>query len=602
MTIASTVVAPRTAASASPAAFAITGVSDSTTTLSTIRLVVSLSLRAYNCGMRSQLASWQALAQHQATFSRSLCELFARDPDRAARHSFDVCSLHVDASKHRVTDETRRLLLELARECKVLELRDAMFSGARINTTEDRAVLHVALRNLGERAILVDGVDVMPEVRAELAKMREFVDMVIDGRVRGYTGKVLRQVVNIGIGGSDLGPLMVAEALRPYWLTGDDGAKREAFFVSNVDGANLAQTLAQLDPEETLFCVASKTFTTQETMTNAESARRWLVDELGAQGAVAKHFVALSTNLEKVEEFGITRSFGFWDWVGGRYSVWAAIGLPIALTVGWRAFDEFLAGGYAMDEHFRCAPAEANVPLWLGLIEVWYRNFWGAPTRAVLPYDQCLHRFPAHLQQLDMESNGKRVTRDGHTITDYATGPVVWGEPGTNGQHAFYQLIHQGTQLIPCDFLVPLQSHYPLGDHHDILVANCFAQSEALLRGKTLEEARSELRAKGMDPEKIERLAPHKVFEGNRPSTTLLFPKLTPTVLGQLLALYEHQVFVQGAIWDIDSFDQWGVELGKELAGSLLAEIRAGHTVESSPTHDASTQALLARYLAAKSL
>jgi glucose-6-phosphate isomerase len=539
------------------------------------------------------MSSWKALVAHKVQFGSTLRELFAADPGRAERFAFEVCDLHVDASKHLWTDDTKKLLGALAAECGVLALRDAMFAGDAINLTEGRSVLHVALRNGSGRPMPDQtGKDVMPDVRAELAKMREFSAAVIDGTHRGHTGKVLRNVVNIGIGGSDLGPKMVAEALRPYWKTG-----RQVYFVSNVDGAHMAQTLEGLDAEETLFCVASKTFTTQETMTNADSARKWLVEKLGSDAAVAKHFVALSTNLEKVKAFGIERSFGFWDWVGGRYSVWSAIGLPIALTIGMDAFDEFLAGGHAMDEHFRTAPPESNVPMQLGLLEVWYRNFWGASTRAILPYDQCMYRFAAHLQQLDMESNGKRVTRDGETITDYATGPVVWGEPGTNGQHAFYQLIHQGTNFVPADFLLPLQTHYPLGDHHDKLAANCFAQTEALLRGKTLEEATAELTAKGMPADEIARLAPHKVFPGNRPTSTIVFQKLTPGVLGQLLALYEHQVFVQGAVWNIDSFDQWGVELGKELAGSLLTEIKAG---KADPKHDASTRALLTRFLGAK--
>ncbi len=543
--------------------------------------------------MRTQLASWKALATHQDQFGTTLRELFAADPARAERFSFDVCDLHVDASKHLWTDATKQLLGALAAECGVAQLRDAMFAGVPINVTEGRSVLHVALRNRGERPMHDQhGKDVMPDVRAELAKMREFSNAIIDGTLRGHTGKILRHVVNIGIGGSDLGPKMVAEALRPYWKEG-----RHVHFVSNVDGAHIAQTLDGLDAEEVLFCVASKTFTTQETMTNAASARAWLVEKLGSEAAVPKHFVALSTNLEKLAEFGIERSFGFWDWVGGRYSVWSAIGLPIALTIGMDAFDEFLAGGYAMDEHFRTAPLESNVPMQLGLLEVWYRNFWGASTRAILPYDQCMHRFAAHMQQLDMESNGKRVTREGESIEDYSTGPVVWGEPGTNGQHAFYQLIHQGTNFVPADFLLPLSSHYPLGDHHDKLAANCFAQTEALLRGKTLDEASAELTAKGLSKDEVARLAPHKVFPGNRPTSTIVFPKLTPGVLGQLLALYEHEVFVQGAVWNIDSFDQWGVELGKELAGSLLSEIQAG---KADSKHDASTRALLTRFLAAK--
>ena len=445
-----------------------------------------------------------------------------------------------------------------------------MFSGEAINETEGRAVLHTALRNRGERTVMVDGVG-----RDARRAARAFADARVHhvgsrGRWLGHTGRAITDVVNIGIGGSDLGPVMVTEALRPYWKQG-----LRAHFVSNVDGTHLSEVLRQVQPETTLFIVASKTFTTQETLTNARSARQWLVDRLGAEDAVAKHFVALSTNRDAVVEFGIdpANMFEFWDWVGGRYSLWSAIGLSIATVVGMDHFEELLAGAYEVDEHFRTAPLRENIPVIMAALGVWYHNFFGAPSHAVLPYDQYLHRFPAYLQQADMESNGKSASRDGAIITDYTTGPIVWGEPGTNGQHAFFQLLHQGTHLVPCDFIVAAQSHNPIGQHQDILVANCIAQAEALMRGKTADEARAELEAAGASEERVAALVPHKTFPGNRPSNTFMVERLTPRALGRLIALYEHKIFVQGVIWNIYSFDQWGVELGKQLAKVVLPEL-----------------------------
>jgi glucose-6-phosphate isomerase len=467
-----------------------------------------------------------------------------------------------------------------------------MLAGERINVTEGRAVLHTALRNRANRPVPVDGADVMPAINVVLERMRVFSAQVREGAWRGATGKAITDVVNIGIGGSDLGPLMVCEALKPY-----QRRDLRPHFVSNVDGAHLAGTIAGLDPERTLFVVASKTFTTQETMTNAGSARAWLTGTLG-EGAVARHFVAVSTNEPKVRQFGIdpANMFEFWDWVGGRYSLWSAIGLPIVLAVGYERFEELLCGAHAMDEHFRTAPLEQNLPVILGLLGVWYRNFLGASTLALLPYDQHLHRFAAYFQQGDMESNGKSVRRDGEPV-DYATGPIVWGEPGTNGQHAFYQLIHQGTELIPCDFLAAVESLTPLRDHHEKLLANFFAQTEALAFGKTEAEARVELQRQGLAGEELERLLPHKVFEGNRPSTSILYRKLTPRRLGTLIALYEHKIFVQGVIWNINSFDQWGVELGKQLANRILPEL-AGSTPVTG--HDASTNGLINHFKAVR--
>ena len=478
-----------------------------------------------------------------------------------------------------------RLLFDLARSPDVEGWRAKMFDGARINFTEDRAVLHTALRNRSNRPILVDGADVMPGVNAVLDKMRLFSEQVRGGAWRGATGEAITDIVNIGIGGSDLGPLMVCEALKPY-----QRADLRPHFVSNVDGAHLAHTIASLDPARTLFIVASKTFTTQETMTNAGSARGWLTAALG-EDAVARHFVAVSTNGEAVARFGIDTAnmFEFWDWVGGRYSLCSAIGLPIVLALGFERFAELLAGAHAMDEHFRTTPLERNLPVVLALLGVWYRNFLGASTQALLPYDQHLHRFAAYFQQGDMESNGKFVSRDGQRV-DYETGPVIWGEPGTNGQHAFYQLIHQGTELVPADFLAAAQSQTPLGDHQDKLLANYFAQTEALAFGKTQAEARAELEQQGLEGAALETLLPHKVFEGNRPTTSILYRKLTPDRLGSLIALYEHKIFVQGVIWNINSFDQWGVELGKQLAGRILPELAGQAPVAS---HDGSTNGLI---------
>lgn len=535
-------------------------------------------------------AAWEALAAHHAVLKdQHLRELFRADPRRAERMTRTLGDLRVDLSKNRITDETLALLVRLAEERELSRWIARMFAGEAINTTERRAVLHVALRNRSERPIVVDGQDVMPGVRAVLAKMRAFTERLRGGELRGATGERITDVVNVGIGGSDLGPAMVCEALRPYWR--DD---LRAHFVSNVDGSHLGETLRHLDPARTLFLVASKTFTTLETLTNARSARRWLVDRLGSEEAVASHFVAISTNHEAVEAFGIDPEnvFEFWDWVGGRYSLWSAIGLPIACAVGMDRFEELLEGAHLVDEHFRSAPVADNVPALLALIGVWYRDFFGASSFAVLPYDQLLHRMPAWLQQGDMESNGKSTRRDGSRV-DYPTGPIVWGEPGTNGQHAFFQLLHQGTELVPCDFLAPLFSQHPIGDHHDKLLANLLAQTEALMIGKTEEEVRAELAKGGMDPARADALAPHKVFPGNRPSTTILFDRLDPRTLGSLLAIYEHRIFVQGVIWDVNSFDQWGVELGKQLASRILPELTGEAEVGA---HDASTSALV-RYV-----
>jgi glucose-6-phosphate isomerase len=532
-------------------------------------------------------AAWQALQRHaEAAAGLHLRDLFAEDPKRFERFSLREGDLLLDVSKNRITAETLRLLLDLARAADLEGWRDRMFAGERINSTEDRAVLHIALRNRANRRVLVDGQDVMPAVNGVLARMRDFSERVRGGAWQGHTGQAIGDVVNIGIGGSDLGPLMVCEALKPY-----QSKDLRPHFVSNVDGAHLAHTLAGLDPARTLFIVASKTFTTQETMTNAASARAWLLEGLGDERAVAKHFVAVSTNAEAVAAFGIDTAnmFEFWDWVGGRYSLWSSIGLPIALAVGFARFEELLAGAHAMDEHFRTAPLERNLPVILGLVGLWYRNFLGACSHAVLPYDQHLHRLAAYLQQGDMESNGKAVRRDG-TAVDYDTGPIIWGEPGTNGQHAFYQLIHQGTTLIPADFLAAAESLTPLGDHHDKLLANFFAQPEALAFGKTAEEARAELVRAGLSGAALEALLPHKVFPGNRPSNAILYRRLDPTTLGRLIALYEHKIFTQGVLWNINSFDQWGVELGKQLAQAILPELAGAAPVAS---HDSSTNGLI---------
>ena len=534
---------------------------------------------------------WQALVAHQRQISTlHMRELFAEDPGRGARMTRDVAGLHVDYSKHIVTDETLRLLFALARAVDLEGWRERMFTGAHINNTEDRAVLHVALRHRGDEPVVADGSDVMPEVNAVLERVLDFAARVRSGIWTGHTGKAITDVVNIGIGGSNLGPKMVCEALTPY-----QSAAPRPHFVSNVDGTHLVETLKPLDPETTLFIVASKTFTTQETMTNAQSARAWLVERLGDEAAVGRHFVAVSTNAERVSAFGIDTDnmFGFWDWVGGRYSLWSAIGLPIALAIGPERFVELLEGAHAMDTHFRSAPLEENLPVILGLLGVWYADFFDARTHAILPYDQYLKYFADYFQQGDMESNGKHVTHAGEQVS-YQTGPVVWGQPGTDGQHAFYQLIHQGTQMIPCDFIAPVRSHNPIGDHHTKLLANCLAQTEALMRGRTADEARAEMLAAGMDPAEVDRLAPHRQFDGNRPTTTILMDQVTPHSLGALLALYEHKIFTQGIVWDINSFDQWGVELGKQLAGVILGELTTGEIGEG---HDSSTAALLRHVL-----
>jgi glucose-6-phosphate isomerase len=534
--------------------------------------------------------AWTALAAHQQQLAGThLRDLFERDPRRFDQFSLEGGGLFLDYSKNRMVDETLPMLVDLARQRHVPEKIEAMFAGSRINYTEHRSVLHTALRNRSGRPVFVDGREVMADVSRVLGRMRQFSQAVREGRARGHTGKPITEIVNIGIGGSDLGPCMACEALEPY------GGRLRAHFVSNVDGAHLARTLKHLDPETTLFIVASKTFTTQETLTNARSARDWLSSRLDDERAVASHFAAVSTNLKGTSAFGISdeRVFEFWDWVGGRYSLWSAIGLPIALYAGMDAFEELLAGAHAMDEHFRTAPLDRNLPATLALIGVWYIDFWDARTHAVLPYDQSLHRFPAYLQQLDMESNGKQVDGAGR-IVDYATGPVLWGEPGTNGQHAFFQHLHQGTQWTPADFILPLTSHYPLGEHHAMLTANCLAQTQALMRGKNEEEVRAELRAQGLDSAELERLLPHKVFPGNRPSNTILMPQLTPYALGALIALYEHKVLVQGAIWDVNSFDQWGVELGKQLANRILEDLEENQVSEA---HDASTRGLIHRAL-----
>lgn len=527
-------------------------------------------------------AAWLKLLDHHRQLRDvHMRDLFAQEPRRFEQFSLRLDDLLVDFSKHRITRETLGLLFALARQQQVEAWRDAMFAGEKINFTEQRAVLHVALRNRASTPIRVDGKDVMPEVNEVLARMRSFTDRLRSGAWKGHTGKRITDVVNIGIGGSDLGPVMATEALRPYW------SDLRAHFVSNVDGTQLAETVKRLDPETTLFIVASKTFTTQETLLNARSARDWLTTRLAAPGAVPRHFVAVSTNAAEVARFGIDTAnmFGFWDWVGGRYSLWSAIGLPVACVIGMDRFEELLQGAFAMDQHFRSAPLESNLPVVLGLLGVWYSNFFGAQTHAILPYDQYLHRFPAYFQQGDMESNGKSVDRQGNAIDDYTTGPVVWGEPGTNGQHAFYQLIHQGTRLVPCDFIATVRTHNPLGHHHQVLLANFFAQTEALMLGKTA----AQVRAEGAP----EALVPHKTFAGNHPSTSILFDELNPRSLGRLIALYEHKIFVQGIVWNINSFDQWGVELGKQLARRIEPELEGPAQVTA---HDSSTNGLVNAY------
>ena len=539
----------------------------------------------------TETQAYKYLADHFIDInSKNMKQLFTEDPERFQKFTILFDDILLDYSKNRINDTTIALLVQLAKECKLDEAIKAMYSGEAINQTENRPVLHIALRNQSNTPILVDGKDVMPEVNRVLEKMKAFSDKVISGEWKGYTGKAITDVVNIGIGGSDLGPVMVTEALKAY------KNHLNMHFVSNIDGTHMVETLKTVDPETTLFLVASKTFTTQETMTNARTARAWFLEKGAAEEDIAKHFAALSTNSKDVAAFGINTDnmFEFWDWVGGRYSLWSAIGLPIALSLGFEKFEELLKGAHATDQHFESTPFEKNIPVILGLLGVWYINFFNAETQAILPYDQYMHRFAAYFQQGDMESNGKHVDRNGNEV-DYETGPVIWGEPGTNGQHAFYQLIHQGTRLIPCDFIAPAQSLNPIGEHHPILLSNFFAQTEALMNGKTEEQIHEELSAEGKSAEEIAKLAPFKVFEGNRPTNSFLLKKVTPYTLGSLIAMYEHKIFVQGIIWNIFSFDQWGVELGKQLAKSILPELKGDEAVN---THDASTNGLINQYKA----
>ena len=540
----------------------------------------------------TQTAAWQALQKHFDEMKDvTIADLFAKDGDRFSKFSatFDDQML-VDYSKNRITEETLAKLQDLAKECDLAGAIKSMFSGEKINRTENRAVLHVALRNRSNTPILVDGKDVMPEVNAVLEKMKTFSEAIISGEWKGYTGKAITDVVNIGIGGSDLGPYMVTEALRPY------KNHLNMHFVSNVDGTHIAEVLKKVNPEITLFLVASKTFTTQETMTNAHSARDWFLKAAGDEKHVAKHFAALSTNAKAVGEFGIDTAnmFEFWDWVGGRYSLWSAIGLSIVLSIGFDNFVELLSGAHAMDKHFSTTPAEKNLPVLLALIGIWYNNFFGAETEAILPYDQYMHRFAAYFQQGNMESNGKYVDRNGNVV-DYQTGPIIWGEPGTNGQHAFYQLIHQGTKMVPCDFIAPAITHNPLSDHHQKLLSNFFAQTEALAFGKSREVVEQEYRDQGKDPATLDYVVPFKVFEGNRPTNSILLREITPFSLGALIALYEHKIFTQGVILNIFTFDQWGVELGKQLANRILPELKDDKEISS---HDSSTNGLINRYKA----
>lgn len=512
--------------------------------------------------------AWKSLSQkYDESKHIPIKQLFADDPNRFESFSLQMDDILFDYSKNNITADTKAMLLHLANQCKLDEAIKAMFAAEKINETEGRAVLHTALRNFSGEAVMLDGTDVMPGIRKEQEHMKSFCDKVHNGAWKGYTGKKIKYIVNLGIGGSDLGPVMVTEALKPFWVDGI-----QPYFVSNVDGTHIAETFKKINAEETIFLIASKTFTTQETMTNAHSAREWFLQQGAKEADIAKHFVALSTNKEDVEKFGIDAAnmFVFWDWVGGRYSLWSAIGLSIALTIGYKNFDELLHGAAATDKHFIETPFENNIPVLMALIGIWYRNFYGCSTEAILPYDQYLHRFAAYFQQGNMESNGKYVGRDGEKIS-YQSGPVIWGEPGTNGQHAFYQLIHQGTQVIPCDFIAPAQTHNPIGDHHAILLSNFFAQTEALMNGTANEN-------------------PYRIFEGNRPTNSFLVKKMTPFTLGQLIALYEHKIFVQGVIWNIYSFDQWGVELGKVLAQKILPELANEANINS---HDSSTNGLI---------
>lgn len=539
----------------------------------------------------NQSSIWQSLNQHKKDIeSISLREMFASDANRFNRFHIQLNDLLLDYSKHRISEETMNLLMKLAREADIEGWRDRMFSGEKINSTEHRAVLHTALRYQGQKAIISEGEDVMPRVRHVLKKMATFTEGVRSGQWRGFSGKAITSIINIGIGGSDLGPAMVCQALKPY------GSKTiTPYFVSNVDGADLAQALEKCDPETTLFIVASKTFTTQETMTNAFSAREWFLNKASDSTHIKKHFVALSTNKHAVTSFGIDpdNMFEFWDWVGGRYSLWSAIGLSIALYVGMDQFEELLKGGFEMDEHFKTAPIEKNIPIIMGLLGIWYINFFHYSTHAILAYDQGLSKLAAYLQQADMESNGKFINRDGEYV-NFHTGPVLWGEVGTNGQHAFYQLLHQGTEIVPADFIMPIQSHYKIGkngnEHHKILLSNFVAQTQSLMMGKTYDEARIEIEKQGFEGEDIESFIPQKTFEGNRPTSSILFEKLTPKTLGRLIAMYEHKIFTQGIIWGINSFDQWGVEYGKQIAKKVLPQLNDD---THSDAFDSSTNALI---------
>ncbi|MCF7821593.1 MAG: glucose-6-phosphate isomerase [Mariprofundaceae bacterium] len=538
----------------------------------------------------TQSPAWKALSAHYESISGiHMRQLFSDDPKRFDKFSLRFKDILLDYSKNRCSKETMALLIQLANEAGLRGAIDRMFSGEKINNTEERAVLHTALRNRSNRPVMVDGEDVMPGVNDVLARMREFTNRVRDGQWLGSTGKQITDIVNIGIGGSDLGPVMVCEALKPF---AQEGLK--VHFVSNVDGTQIVETLKELSRETTLFVIVSKTFTTQETIANAKTARDWFLTRGGSKSAVAKHFVAVSTNAKAVQNFGIDADhmFEFWDWVGGRYSLWCAVGLSIALYIGMDNFEKLLSGAHDMDEHFRTAPFEENMPVILGLLGVWYNNFFDADSHAILPYDQYMHRFPAYFQQGDMESNGKCVTRDGERV-DYSTGPIIWGEPGTNGQHAFYQLIHQGTKLVPTDFLAPIDTKNPIGQHHTLLLSNFFAQTEALMLGKNEDEVRSELEAEGLSGDALEALLPHKVFPGNRPSNSILFQRLFPETLGALVAMYEHKIYVQSVIWKLNAFDQWGVELGKQLARKILPELMLDGEVT---THDSSTNGLINEY------
>lgn len=534
--------------------------------------------------------SWKALEEHYELMRKThMKTLFKEDSQRFDKMSIQFQDILFDYSKNIINDETFSLLLKLTDECEVKAAREAMFSGEKINETEDRAVLHIALRNFSNAPMTLDGENIMQEVRDARQKMKSFCEKIHTGSWKGYSGKKIKNIVNIGIGGSDLGPVMVTEALKPYWIEG-----MNAYFVSNVDGTQIVETLKDLNPEETLFTIASKTFTTQETMTNANTARDWFLKSAKEKKYIEKHFVALSTNKEGVEEFGINpdNMFVFWDWVGGRYSLWSSIGLSIALTIGYDNFEKLLKGAEATDKHFKETPFKENIPVIMALIGIWYTNFFNSETEAILPYDQYMHRFPAYFQQGNMESNGKHTDRNGNDV-NYSTGPVVWGEPGTNGQHAFYQLIHQGTHMIPCDFIVPAISHNPIGDHHQKLISNFFAQTEALMNGKTADEVKEELQKENMDEKAMKSLVSFKVFEGNKPTNSFLVKEITPFNLGSLIALYEHKIFVQGVIWNIFSFDQWGVELGKQLAKNVLPQLKDDKEVNS---HDASTNGLINAY------